>query len=175
MSRDGDDSRSAALGFLAIVEHEPHGLFGGYLALNSAGRPLEFHCTAPVKANRAQQILYGPTLAPYLYGEQIGHALVSRAKLTPPLVLTDAPHALAARDVLDLPVGLLLREATPGEPVDPALVAFAVGAHQVGVPQRFASDRETIVARLAPLVERLDLAEPFARIHEAIGEARKAA
>ena len=42
------------------------------MLLNLAGRPLEFHCTAPVKPNRVQQILYGPSLQPYLYGEQIG-------------------------------------------------------------------------------------------------------
>jgi hypothetical protein len=63
-----DGFGSAALGFLAVVEHELHGLFGGYLLLNATGRPLEFHCTAPVRPNRAQQILYGPTLEPYLYG-----------------------------------------------------------------------------------------------------------
>ena len=48
------------LGFLTVLEHPQHGLFGGYLLLNLAGRPVEFHCTAPVKPNRAQQILYGP-------------------------------------------------------------------------------------------------------------------
>ena len=51
-----------ALGFLTVVEHPQHGLFGGYLLLNHGGRPLEFHCTAPIKPNRAQEILYGPTL-----------------------------------------------------------------------------------------------------------------
>jgi hypothetical protein len=67
-----------AIGFLTVVEHDLHGLFGGYLLLNETGRPLEFHCTAPVKPNRAQQILYGPTLKPFLYGEQIGATLVNK-------------------------------------------------------------------------------------------------
>ena len=57
---------AACLGFLTVVEHAELGLLGGYLLLNAAGRPLEFHCTAPVKPNRAQEILYGPTLRPYL-------------------------------------------------------------------------------------------------------------
>ena len=60
-----------SLGFLTILEHEEHGLVGGYLLFTTAGRPLEFHCTAPVKPNRAQQILFGPTLESYLYGEQM--------------------------------------------------------------------------------------------------------
>ena len=59
------------VGFLTVQSFADVGLIGGYLLLNPLGRPLEFHCTAPVRPNRAQEILYGPTLAPYLYGEQI--------------------------------------------------------------------------------------------------------
>src|SRR5688500_11494160 len=69
-STKASDAAPQALGFLTVVEHDQFGLVGGYLILNSSGRPLEFHCTAPVKPSRAQQILYGPTLTPYLYGEQ---------------------------------------------------------------------------------------------------------
>ena len=64
-----------AIGFLTAVEHAEYGFFGGYLIVNAAGRPLEFHCTAPVKATRAQEILYGPTLRDYLY-EQIAPAQI---------------------------------------------------------------------------------------------------
>ena len=52
-----DAKSKPALGFLTVVEHPQYGLFGGYLVLNLAGRPLEFHCTAPIKPNRAQEIL----------------------------------------------------------------------------------------------------------------------
>ena len=69
-----------SIGFLTIREYEELGLIGGYLVLNVNGRPLEFHCTAPVRPNRAQQILYGPTLEPFLFGEQIGQALVSKGR-----------------------------------------------------------------------------------------------
>ena len=58
-----------AIGFLTVTEHAEHGLFGGYLILNVSGRPLEFHCTAPLKPSRAQEILYGPTLRPFLFGD----------------------------------------------------------------------------------------------------------
>ena len=88
---------AATLGFLTVVEHAQHGLMGGYLLLNAAGRPLEFHCTAPLKPNRAQQILYGPTLEPYLYGEQIAEALVGKATVEPLLICTDARPVLAVR------------------------------------------------------------------------------
>ena len=69
------------LGFLTVVENETLGLIGGYLLLNAAGRPLEFHCTAPVKPSRTQEILYGPTLRPYLLAEVIGQALVAGSEL----------------------------------------------------------------------------------------------
>ena len=69
-------------------------LVGGYLVLNATGRPLEFHCTAPVKANRAQQILFGPTLESFLYGEQIGQTLVAKSGLAPLAIYTDVEPAL---------------------------------------------------------------------------------
>ena len=138
------------LGFLTVVEHADLGLLGGYLILNTAGRPLEFHCTAPVKPGRAQEILYGPTLRPYLYGEQIGQTLLSGSKLTPLLICTDCPPMLALRDHTDLPV---------------ALVSEAAGE----------MDRQ-IIHQHKPFEARdLDLAEPFTRIREALDEAQKSA
>src|SRR6187401_3400414 len=96
-----------AFGFLTIVEQPDLGLLGGYLVLNAGGRPLEFHCTAPVKPNRAQEILYGPTLRPYLCGEQIGQALVSRAKTEPLLIFVDDPAAVSVREFTSSPVLLV--------------------------------------------------------------------
>src|SRR5438045_2535051 len=99
-----------ALGFLTVVEHEPHGIFGGYLLLNLAGRPIDLYCTAPVTPNRARQILFGPTLDPYLYGEHIGAALVKQSSVTPLAVLVDIAPALAVRSHIDLPVALVCDE-----------------------------------------------------------------
>src|SRR3954462_9244557 len=96
-----------AFGFLTIVEQPELGLQGGYLVLNAEGRPLEFHCTAPVKPNRAQEILYGSTLRPYLCGEQIGQALVSRAKSEVLLIFTDNPAVLGVREFASTPVALV--------------------------------------------------------------------
>jgi hypothetical protein len=96
-----------SLGFLAVLAHDELGLFGGYLATTSTGRPLEFHCTTPVKPNRAQEILYGPTLGQYVYGELIGAALLGRGAQSPALIFTDAAPALAVRDHVDAPVALV--------------------------------------------------------------------
>ena len=68
------------VGFLTIVENDDVGWLGGYLVLDRRARPVEFHCTVPIRPNRAQEILYGPTLRPFLYGEQIGTTLIQKAK-----------------------------------------------------------------------------------------------
>src|ERR1051325_10404466 len=104
-----DPKISASLGFLTVLEHEL-GLIGGFLVLNASGRPLEFHCTAPVAPNRAQQILYGPTLKPFLFGEQIGQTLVSRSKAAPLLVVTDCEEALALRAYCETPLVCVVKE-----------------------------------------------------------------
>lgn len=181
-----DDGESlAAIGFLTVIEREPHGLFGGYLVLNRAGRPLEFHCTAPVKANRAQEILYGPTLRPYLYGEQIGQTLVAKSKIKTPVVLTDVEPALAMRGLVAPSVALVCpQEASDGEAEEkayrvdgphrgPALATFRVGRHQLALPAGRDAEGESLARQLETVLDRLDLAEPFERIREAIDEARK--
>ena len=79
---------SENLGFLTVIDQFP-GLTGGYLVLNGAGRPLEFHCTQPLSPDKIQQILYGDTLQPFLYGERIAQTLLQRSKLPVLSILTD--------------------------------------------------------------------------------------
>src|SRR3954464_14931703 len=98
-----DAASPPTLGFLTVIESEALGLVGGYLILNAAGRPLEFHCTAPIKPSRAQQILFGPTLDSYLYGEQIGQTLVNKSELRPLAIFTDVEPTLSVRDYVPLP------------------------------------------------------------------------
>jgi hypothetical protein len=90
-------SRETTFGFLSTLETPGHGYFGGYLIVSYLGRPLEFHCTSPVRPSRAQEILYGRSLQPYLLGEQISGTLMQAAKLTPLLILTDQSAILTAR------------------------------------------------------------------------------
>src|SRR6187397_2785486 len=99
-----------ALGFYTVTEDAEVGIVGGLLILNIAGRPLEFHCTAPLKPNRAQEILYGPTLRPFLYGEQIGQTLLSKTKSETLFICTDVEPAMGARETISLPM-LLMRSA----------------------------------------------------------------
>jgi len=171
-----------AIGFLTVLEHQPHGLFGGYLILNAASRPLEFHCTAPVKPNRAQQILYGPTLDGFLYGEQIGRTLLKKSKMEPLIVCTDVEPVLAVRDHVSVPTILVFPPSTEGthdetsrSAASSALSLFKLGEFEVAVPEQYAEDREAVLQHWEPYQHRLDLLEPFDRIREAVQEAQKAA
>lgn len=97
------------LGFLTVVEHAEMGWTGGYLVLNLLGRPLEFHCTAPVKPNRAQEILYGTTLRDFLCGEQIGQTLLEKSHFHPLFVCTDLESVMSVRESVKMPVALLVQ------------------------------------------------------------------
>lgn len=169
-----------SLGFLTAIEHEQLGIYGGYLVLNASGRPLEFHCTAPLKPSRPQQILYGPTLEPYLYGEVIGQALLEKAAAKADVICTNHPAVLAVRPLVEMPV-ILVREA--GEStrrVDgPHSLAgphaeFTLGRNKLAVAAAFAGDKSAATKALGELAEQFDLAEPFGRIREALKEAQQA-
>ncbi|MEX2173861.1 MAG: hypothetical protein WD872_05825 [Pirellulaceae bacterium] len=165
----------ATLGFLTVVEDADLGLLGGYLLLNAAGRPLEFHCTAPVKPTRAQEILYGSTLRPYLYGEQIGQTLLLKSKLTPVLVCTDSEPVLAARDQTQIPLALVLADDEQPASGSKGLHRLLLGKCEVCLPAPYATDERTIREQWPAQADHLDLLEPFARIREALEEAQKSA
>ncbi len=188
--RSTDSKALPALGFLTVVRYEQHGFLGGYLVLNISGRPLEFHCTAPVKPNRAQEILYGPTLEPYLYGEQIGQTLLAKSQLEPLVICTDLPAVLSVREFVSMPVALVAASAEPpagqagsSSPgalfrIDAAHQAsvrplFQLGLNRLAVAGTHADDQPRVTAALEPVAEHFDLLEPFERIRGAIDEAQR--
>src|SRR6476619_4049444 len=107
-------TRETVFGYLSAWDSPDHGCLGGYLILSALGRPLEFHCTTPVRTSRAQQILFGPTLWPYVLGEQIGGTLLGEAKLRPSMILADHSAMLCLRAQAGVPVAWLI-EAGRGE------------------------------------------------------------
>ncbi len=186
-----DSKTKPTIGFLTVVEHSQYGLFGGYLILNTAGRPLEFHCTAPIKPNRAQEILYGPTLESFLYGEQIGQTLIGQGGVCPRFVCTDREPALAAREFVESPLVLVLPNESEAEPAvraepgrffrldaahheGPRLMTFEHGPNRLALPERADKDRRLVAERLSELTDSFDLSEPFQRIRDAIEEAQQA-
>jgi hypothetical protein len=188
------------LGFLTVVEDSQYGLCGGYLILNTSGRPLEFHCTTPIKPNRAQEILYGPTLEAFLFGEQIGRTLIQQSNAPPIVVYTDQVPAMIAREYISIPMVLVLPtkeecEANVQGPEDMAeaavnaniipcvdapnggrrFVSFQFGRNRLALPDRADEDRRVVTECLSGLSDSFDLSEPFGRIRVAIEEAQHAA
>lgn len=159
-----------ALGFLAVLQ-EPTGWLGGYLVTNGWGRPLEFRLTTAVQPNRVQSALYGPTLVEYLHADVIGKTLFEKTGTKPDLIVTDSPPALALRAKIEIPViALAPQSGTVGETVP---FAHARSPGGMLLPARFASDANAVAELLERVDSAVDLAEPFARIREAVGEARK--
>jgi hypothetical protein len=197
MMHESPDPKTT-FGYLSAVHTPEHGYFGGYLIVSAIGRPLEFHCTAPVLPSRAQQILYGPTLHPYLIGDQIGGTLLAAARLAPRLIFTNQGEMADLRPRCRVPLVLLLQanerhaETTMNSDSQPdnrgasgqsATFAdsrhlswcspFAVAQQWMRLPLGYESDRGEVVELLTVLMERVEPAEPFDRIQEAIREAQR--
>ena len=190
-------------GFLTVMEHQRLGLIGGYLVLNSLGRPVEFHCTSPVRTNRAQEILYGTTLNAFLYGDQIAQTLITRAKNKPCTTLTDKPQVLAVQDCVEMPICFLHPQLPKCEEKIqicnterndssnesgvmsiiasvPGLFPFRWSEHHVGryilaIPELTIRSTAETVDGLKNVSTAIDFLEPFERIRLAIEEAQKAA
>ena len=145
------------LGFLTVLQ-EATGYIGGYLVTNGWGRPLEFRLSTAVQPNRVQQILYAGTLRAYICADLIGKTLVDKAGIAAQLLVTDTEPILELRPRVEVPVVWV-----GGEGADAGL----------GFHPRFPGDAAAARELLAGLDGTIDLAEPFARIREAISEARK--
>ena len=167
-------------GFLTVVEVPALGHCGGLLTVSKIGRPIEFHCTTPVASNRAEEIMYGKTYQGFLYADQIGMALVDKAKHQPTIIVTDCPDMLPIAELIDqpliLPDALLETEETEETEIaqvfDPrGLKQFTIGRDNIYcvnvTPELLAS----VQIETERFVKSLPLDEPFERIRQAINEA----
>lgn len=164
-------STDQAFGFLTVCDAAGAGTFGGYLLVDLSGRPLEFHCTAPVRVTRAQEILYGATLQRQLHGEQIGRPLLKAASLKPVAVLTDRESLLHARGHAASP--LLVVGGPNASSSTAAADDFDVGGLSLQPHRDDIAAVGALRDRLQLLAEGIDLTEPFARIRSAIEEAQR--
>ena len=193
MSSSSPSDPAEHLGFLSVSETSSQGFLGGLLVLNRSGHPIEFHCTVPVHANRAQEILYGETLGSFLCAQQIAPSLYKHKKTPVAAVISDSPLLLSCAPSLDVPFLLLLdpmpagiRTALPGA-VSPRLSELCgVGRTDPALWQEVEEDRirfllraedskTRISAALRPFRKLIDLTEPFDRIYLAIKESQKGA
>ena len=171
------------LGFLTAMEVPNSGYVGGILVTNRFGRPLEFQCTSPVRPNRTQEILYGPTLRPFLLGELIGKTLVERVDVKPHLVLTEQADLLELRNHISIPVALINEESIAARPQPSPLLeavpeapakSIQIGRHVLRFHQAHQQDREAVQQATRRVSNEVDLSEPFDRIREALKETLQA-
>ncbi len=193
-----EEQQQFRLGFLSAVEVPDHGFMGGLLVTNHLGRPLEFQCTTPVKPNRTQEILYGPTLVPFLLSDLIGRTLVEKAAVKPDLILTEQEEILELRNHVSVPVACLADSAPGGGPpegratfdesndvIENAGASAPAAAREAARPVEGAwlgrqrlqfhdahqSDRSTVALHASAIPRDADLREPFQRVREALSEA----
>lgn len=171
---------TATIGFLSVRHHSDHGYFGGYLIVNRLARPLEFHCTLPVKPSRAQTLLYGPTIDDFVCGEQIAKALVTKAKLKPDLVICDSSAVLAVAHVCETEA-LRLNLELSGPPGSDRLElpksnstctrTLSAGGHSFETLGDSKLTEQHVQSTLEQLSNNFELLEPFQRVIEALLEA----
>jgi hypothetical protein len=180
-------SERKSLGFITVRLHPEYGYFGGLLLVNHLARPLEFHCTLPIKPSRAQSILYGPTLDDFLCGEQIARALSIKAKSTPFAFFTDTPAVLSLRNVASEPIVLVesdretdsgaeansLSHRPQGSPRTYSRLKLA--GYSLAILDRCSDDIELIKTFWQQADPQVDLGEPFGRIADALLEAHPTA
>ena len=181
------------IGFLTAIEVPQRGYVGGLLVTNHYGRPLEFQCTTPIQPNRTQQILYGPTLVPFILGELIGKTLVEKVGVKPDVILTEDPNLLCLREHVIIPVACVSEVSLP--PADASHSPAATGEHpvehdaaaksenveasdQIGIGRQLLrfhhahrADRDMVAKKSHLIPKGADLLEPFERVREALKEA----
>lgn len=169
-----DKPESFRMGFLTAVELPEQGFVGGLLITNRHGRPLEFQCTAPLKPNRTQEILFGETLAPFVMGEVIAKTLVEKVGVKPHLVLTELPEILELRNHVPMPVGCLSDgKSSPDSDGGSAEKPVRIGRQWVRIHPGHHHDLSQIEAQASQISPDADLKEPFERVREALQETVK--
>ena len=153
-------------GFLRIVPLA-NGAVGGLLVTNRQGRPLEFQCTTPVRPNKTQEILYGPTLESFLFSELIGKTLIERLNCPPDLLFVNQPQLLELRPLISIPLIGLGKMAKDSK--------VRLSGRPVLLHEEFADDESQFSQwdRLIP--PAVDLEEPLERIQDALEETLRGA
>jgi hypothetical protein len=164
MSKDGQHD-GFRLGFLTEIRIGECGYVGGLLVTNHLGRPLEFQCTAPVKPNRTQEILYGHTLVPFLLAELIGRTLVEKIGVKPHLVMVERTDLLELRRHVSMPVACLMEDLPSETP------SIRLGRQSVIWHAEFSEDKAPISQGAKAITPDADLSEPFGRVRDALNEA----
>lgn len=184
---------AATIGYFTTVESERTGWTGGLLVLNSAGRPLEFQCTLPIRPTRSHEILFGSTLREHLIAEVIGPTLLQKCRTPISLLCCQQIEALALQENLSANTNRLTGTTGSSLPTVVGLVEDLVGglvgesdgpsatnslrgheSLEIANASILVAMEQVEAARqaIAKLSDLMDTTEPFERIIEAIREAQ---
>lgn len=172
MTQSANEDRSH-LGFLRVTETE-HGFVGGLLVTNHLGRPLEFQCTTPVRPNRTQAILYGPTLTPFVSVELIGRTLCERVSIKPDLFIIGDASLLDLRRLTHQPLACLAQSSAENE-VLPDHLRVQLGRQTLHLHPEYPEDADRMNAVRQLIPADADLIEPLDRVQEALQETLRSA
>ncbi len=159
------------LGFIDVCVFNDGSIRGGMLITDMDTRPYEFRVTSPVKPTQLQQVLYGPSLKEYVYGELICAPLVKAAKEKLSLVLTKDPNLLVIRPLISTPVLYVYRDQRSiksGDGKDDSIKPVIISTHR-----NFTGEEAWAQTVLMPIMQRHDLLEPFERVRVALNEVHK--
>jgi len=167
------DTNTIRLGFLGQMSFSKGDAFrGGILVVDGNGKPVEFRCTSPVKPNTLQRALYGNSMMPHIATELMGLPLLKTLQEKPTVVLVEEETFLGVRQQIETPVFHILRKNGSSPDKDGAFtISSSSAAYEPIVVVSHvghAADKSVCQQMLTEAFNRIDLCEPFARLHEAI-------
>lgn len=165
------DQKKFHLGFLWVIKTEV-GFVGGLLVTNQLGRPLEFQCTTPVRPNKTQEILYGPTLESFIFSDLIGKTLFERLAVKPDFIVVAQAELLNLRLLVPNPVGCLIGDDDLNKEL-PDQTRVQIGMQQLRFHAEHSDDYDLIQSKCGKISSDADLSEPLERVKDALMETVK--
>ena len=166
------------IGFLKVIELDSIGYCGGLLIVSPSGRPIEFHCTAPVARNRAQEIMYGQTYQSFLFTEQIGLALLEKSQSQAEVLVIDSQPLASIKSLVETPI-VWVKEISEKQKAEASSTnSLGWTSLDVSGESLFANNANTqqsaqLKRTVSGFLRTLPLQEPFERISIAIEEANQ--
>jgi hypothetical protein len=142
---------------------------GAILITDTETKPYEFRITSPVKANFIQRTLYGATLGDYIYIDLISIPLIKEIRANVDLIIVSSKALLRIRPKISLPIVFISKGAlsSSGNNLgDNKLLSFFTH-------EDYPNEKPVAQAILLPIMQKMDLLEPFDRIKVALTEAHK--
>lgn len=144
---------------------------GGALVTDAATEPVEFRCTSPVRPTLLQKTLWGGRLESHIAARLTGKPLIDALTNSPSVVLVRKREFLELRELLKVPLVLLLAK---GEPTGTPSLSKEAGEDEsfgklvLKVHPAYPNDFGGARALLADVSSSHDLLDPFSRVRNAL-------